>query len=113
MNPFIEIIDPLGHVSLMRNGYDYSFNVGPEALHNDGEARRATFRQFQGYPANSVQGAGQLVRMEGSGIPNGTPWEVTQPTQVIQHHVPIVSDLRGGGFDAGQFTFQPLINTNP
>lgn len=111
MNPLLEIIDPLGHVSLMREGYDYGFNVGPEALHQAGEARRATFRQFQGYPANSVQGRGQLVRNEFSGAP-AEPWRVMQPPQVIQHHVPITADLLGGGFDAGQQVYQPLINTN-
>lgn len=117
-NPLVEIIDPLGHISLMRNGYDYMFNRGPEYLHNDGEARRATFRQFQGYPANSVQGAGQLVKTPANyddegGIPNGTPWMLTQPPQTIQHLVPIRADIFGGGFPAGQFVMQPLINTNP
>ena len=106
----INIIDPLGHVALMTAGYDYSFLPGPEALHDDGEARRALFRQYQDYPANSVQGAGQLVRKDGIAA---EPWRVTQPPQVIQNHIPIVADINGGGFDAGQFVFQPLINTNP
>lgn len=104
--------DPLGHFRLMREGYDYSFLIGPEALGNDGEARRALFRQFQEYPANSVQGAGQLVRQAETGIP-GEPWRVTQGVQTIQNHVPIVADINGGGTDAGQFVMQPLINTNP
>lgn len=110
--PLINVIDPLGHITLMTQGYDYGFNRGPHYLHQDGEARRATFRQFQDFPANSVQGAGQLVRDEFSGVP-AEPWMVMQPPQVWQHHVPIVADLTGGGFDAGQFTLQPLINTNP
>jgi hypothetical protein len=112
MDALVTIIDPLGHVTLMREGYDYQFLRGPEALHQGGEARRALFQQFQGYPANSVQGAGQLVRNERNGIPC-EPWRLTQPPQVVQHHVPIVADLLGGGFEAGQNTFQPLINTNP
>jgi len=117
-NPLVEVLDPLGHVALMTKGYDYMFNTGPEALHNEGEARRATFRQFQGYPANSVQGAGQLVKIPANfndegGTPNGTPWMLYQPPQVVQTLVPITQDIFGGGFPAGQFIFQPLINTNP
>lgn len=112
MDALVTIIDPLGHISLMRDGYDYQFLRGPEALHQAGEARRALFQQFQGFPANSVQGRGQLVRSATTGAP-AEPWRLTQPPQVIQHHVPIAADLLGGGFDAGQFSFQPLINTNP
>lgn len=110
MDALIHIIDPLGHVALMRDGFDYSFLPGPEALHQAGEARRALFRKFQDYPANSVQGAGQLVRSAETGMP-AEPWRVTQPPQVIQRHVPITADLLGGGFEAGQIVNQPLINT--
>lgn len=106
----LEIIDPLGHVALMTKGYDYSFIPGPDALEYEGAARRALFRQYQDYPANSVQGRGQLVAV--AGIP-AEPWRVTQPAQVVQQHVPIVASLQGGGVDAGQFVMQPLINTNP
>lgn len=110
MDALIQIIDPLGHIGLMRDGFDYSFLPGPEALHQAGEARRALFRKFQGYPANSVQGAGQLVRSAETGVP-AEPWRVTQPQQVLQRHVTIDADLLGGGFEAGQLVRQPLINT--
>jgi hypothetical protein len=106
----VTIIDPLGHVALMRDGFDYSFLRGPEALHQAGEARRALFRKFQEYPANSVQGAGQLVRSPETGMP-AEPWRVTQSAQVWQRHVTIQADLLGGGFEAGQLVNQPLINT--
>lgn len=112
MDALIQIIDPLGHIGLMRDGFDYSFLPGPEALHQAGEARRALFRKFQDYPANSVQGAGQLVRNMNSGVP-AEPWRVTQPAQVWQRHVAIQADLLGGGFEAGQLVNQPLINTSP
>ncbi len=110
MEALVQYLDPLGHVTLMREGYDYRFLRGPEALHQAGEARRALFQQFQDYPANSVQGAGQLVRSAETGSP-AEPWRVTQPPQVWQRHVVIGADLLGGGFEAGQLVNQPLINT--
>ena len=73
-------------------------------------ARRATLQQFQTYPANSVEGAGQLVTQ--NGVTGGKYWQITQPPQLFANNAPVIADLYGGGMDAAGIGTSPLIKNN-
>ena len=97
-----------GHEHNMSDGWEYDFCDGPEYLHNM-DAQRATFQKFQSYPANLVQGGGQLVLGQPGMLP-GSHFNELQPPQVIQNANDIPADLFGGGVDANGLVFQPLVS---
>ncbi len=101
------MIDSTGHGNLLNNGHDYFFNNGPEYL-DDMAASRAVFSLYQSYPDNTVQGAGCLVA-DDNGIP-GKYWTIFQPAQVYQNPIAILSDIFGGGTNAGTIGTQSLID---
>lgn len=97
-----------GHETNMSDGWEYSFDNGPEYLH-DMPAQRQVFNKFQSYPKNNVQGAGQLVMGQAGWLP-GSHFAEFQPAQVIQNWNEIQADLFGGGIDANSLILQPLIS---
>lgn len=101
------LFDP-GHDCLHESGFDYHFRDGPEYLH-DMDGRRATLAQFQTFPGNTVEGMGTLVN-GGVGFIPGSAWSLFQPAQVIQNQMSILSDMLGGGMDAGALALQPLLD---
>lgn len=101
-----------GHGENMRDGWAYCFDDGPEYLH-DMEGQRATFKKYQSYPGNSVEGAGVLVMgqfdPETGTMLYGSAFNEEQPAQLIQIYTPIDADLIGGGTEYNGFAMQPLI----
>lgn len=92
-------------LKMMRAGFHYVFNE--PARRNSDTASRATFMQFQEYPENNIQGAGQLV------APNnrmGNMWRVNQPPQLIEIHIPVPASLVGGGTAHSMIRNQPLAD---
>lgn len=73
-------------------------------------ARRATLQQFQGYPANEIEGRGTLVTQ--NGVTGGKYWNIVQPPQVYANHVPVPTDLYAGGTLAGTIGTQGLVKNN-
>jgi hypothetical protein len=88
-------------------GYLFGSVAAPNAQDT---ARRATLAQFQTYPANSVEGAGQLVTQ--NGVTGGKYWQITQPPQVYANHTPVIADLLGTGQMAVGIGNAPLIKNN-
>ena len=74
-------------------------------------ARRATLAQFQGYPANEIEGAGTLVSQNG-GVSGGKYWKINQPPQIYANLVPVLSDLLGGGTTVGTLYGAALAKNN-
>lgn len=101
------MFDSTGHLNLMGDGFDYNWTPHQPA-NIQRNAQRASLNQFQTYPANQVEGRATLV--EGApGFYPGKFWRVTQPPQHYQNQVAIMSDLLGGGLQAGNLVNQPLI----
>lgn len=95
------------HLDIMRDGWDYHFNAGPDPLAQH-TGQRATFRKYQSYPENSVQGRGILVR-GGEGNQPGYKWNPFQPPQVYVQQRAINADFYGAGHAAGTIAMQALI----
>ncbi len=93
--------------AMLRGAFEYVFNEPPRR--NADTASRATILQFQTYPANNVQGAGDLVS------PNGhanNMWRTQQPPQLIEVHAPIVASLLAGGTPHSVIENQSLLDTS-
>lgn len=101
-------MENLDHLGLIGAGFDYHFQKGPNYL-DDMEARRAEFLAYQTYPANTVQGAGTLVKQHH--VP-GAFFSVLQSAQVVQNPMAILADLLAGGTVSGTLQLQPLINSS-
>lgn len=102
---FNDVLD--SHLDRMRQGWDYHFNNGPDYT-SQRVALRATFRQYQTYPENWIQGRGHIVK----GGPNGQAgyaWNPFQPPQVVVQHNAVDVDQYGAGHAAGAIAMQALI----
>lgn len=82
------------------DGWNYHFR--PHAATNEQRsAQRASLEQFQTTPANRVQGAGTLT--------GHSAWMITQPPQIVAHHVGVTNSIIAGGTRTIGLYTSPLV----